>query len=161
MPQTKVLRFNWYDGAGSLPSQTSYCFAWDSSGASINPIVPISTTGTYYANYIYKKANGTKGVGWKMLVNENEYSVIANTKVKNFAKSVNWNNYPISSYMTGVQDEAALEQFQQENGKLIRVNDKVYRILVSKTTSNGSIIQRIAQTSTLGFKMNELADILK
>lgn len=161
VPQTKVFRFNWWDGAGSLPSKTSYCFAWDSSGASISPIVPISTIGTYYANYIYKKANGTKGVGWKMLIKEDEYSVIANTKVKNFAKGANWNNYPVFSYMSGIQDEAALARFQQENGKLIRINDKVYRILVKKTSSNGSIIQRIEQTSTLGLKMNELANTLK
>lgn len=161
VPQTKVFRFNWWDGAGLLPSRTSYCFAWDVLGGSITPLVPSRTTGEYYSDYIYRKLGGTKGIGWKMLVNEDYYYTIANTKVKPFVEIQNWNNYPVSSYISGLQNEVELARLQQEDGKLMRIGDKVYKIKVYVSSSDGNIIQSVSQTSTLGLKMGELAEKLK
>lgn len=159
--RTPVFRFNWWDGAGNVPSRTSYCFAWNDLGASISPVNPNPTTGTYYSNYIYKKSSGTEGVGWKMLVGEEEYGTIANTKVQPFVQSQNWANYPVSSYISDIKSRDDLARLQQENGKLMRVGDKIYKIIVYATSSNNSIIQTVPRTSTLGIKMEELATELK
>ena len=95
VPETTVFRFNWYDGAGNFPSYTSYCYAWDNTGAAISPLFPSSTTGQYYSNYIYRKINGTKSVGWRMLINEDLYSTVVTSIVKPFLESpsVNWSSY--------------------------------------------------------------------
>lgn len=156
-----ILRFNWYDGAGLFSSRTSYCFAWDQFGSSVSPVKSSATTGQYYANYIYKKPSGTKSVGWRMIVGEDEYSVVANTKVKPFVQSQNWSDYPVQSYVSDVHTSDELRELLQEDGKLIRVGDTVYKVSVYLSSSRNSIIQAIPQTSTLGLKMAELADILK
>lgn len=161
LQQTSVFRFNWWDGAGSFPSRTSYCFAWDVLGGSISPLKPSSTTGKYYSSYIYKKADGTKSVGWQMLINEDYYGTVANTKVQPFVQSQNWANYPASSYISGLKSEDELKRLQEENGKLIRVDDKIYKINIYLTSSTNTIIQTIPRSSILGIKMEELATELK
>ena len=161
VPKTSVFRFNWWDGAGNSPSRTSYCFAWDVLGGSINPLQSSLITGTYYSSYIYKKASGTKGIGWRMLVGEEEYGTIVNTKVQPFAQSQNWTDYPVSSYISGLKSESELTRLQEENGKLMRVGDKIYKINVYLSSSSNHIIQTIPTTSTLGIKMGELATKLK
>lgn len=159
---TNVFRFNWWDGAGNIPSKKSYCFAWGDSGAAIRPLSPSNETGQFYSHYIYKKSSGTKEVGWKMLVGEDSYNTLVNSIVEPFAKdaNTNWSSYSPFTYIPDLKTSDNLRQLKAEKGKIIKVDTMYYKVDVTRVGTSTSIAT-VPQASTLGLKMGELADALK
>lgn len=156
-----VLRFNWWVGGAMYPSRDSYCYAWNKFGNSIAPLNSSPITGEYFADYVYKKPSGTKGIGWKSLVDENDITTVANRDVKPLIQSRSWIKFNAPDYVNGIHSSTDYEQFEKENGKIMRVGGKTYRIKVYSSSSGNSVMQEIPQSSVLGLKMGEIADALK
>ena len=158
----RIYRYNFYDGGGIVPSNTSYCFAWNDYGGALAPTDPNPTTGEYFAAYTFKKTDGTKKIGYRTNESPSYYGNVGLGKVQPYVKSQDWFSIKTKDYLSNIEPSITISRLELESGKIIRVGSDpttatYYRINVEKLPQSTSIVT-INPSSGLGLMMSGLTD---
>jgi hypothetical protein len=161
---SRTYRYNFYDGGGMIPTNTSYCFAWNDHGGAVQPSDPNPTTGEYFAGYTYKKSSGTRKIGYRVGESPEYYGTVGLNKVQPYVKTQDWYSIQTKNYLSNIDSQLTISRLELENGKIIRVgqdptNATYYRINVEKLPQSTSIVS-VDPASGLGLMMSGLTDTL-
>jgi hypothetical protein len=139
-PNNYCVRINVTGRSGDWYINDTYCFAWDRFGNSISPFVPSYRTGAFYAAYLYTKT-GDEGFTAKL----NLDAITKQFKLRNHPEGLEYSNIQqacaawiksydwtdIGEYATGMGTNAELQLLLAEEGKIIKDNNRYYRIHVN------------------------------